>query len=125
MRSFQSWAGAAVGSARHAAGERIEPRRLVEVAVDDERPRLTRRRAGGRRAAGAVRGVVVARRVSSTTDADVRRTAGASASGQRQEQPAALVDALEAGLRVRDGLDRRPPSVGRLATRVVSTATPT
>ena len=44
----------------------------------------------------------------------VMEAPAARASGQETRMPGALVDTLEAALRVRDRLDRRPPEVGRL-----------
>ena len=90
---------------RHLAGERVDREGLVEVAVDGQptschrrprrRPRPRRDRARWPRRA--------------RPGPNTPRRARAPAAGEQQR--AALVDALEARLRVRDRLDRRPPGV--------------
>ena len=99
------------------AAERIDPRRLVEVAVDDEAAAAHACRRGGPRTSRPPR----RRDRGSSTRRGAIVTVRDAPIGERQgpaeQHPEALVDALEAGLGVRDRLDRRPPDLGRLGQR--------
>ena len=98
----------------HAARERVDPAGLVEVGVDNE-PAARHRRSRGRGSRGRLR--LLGRAVARDADRLAHREPASLARGEpqrpREQQAAALVDALEPGLRVRDGLDRAPPGVGR------------
>ena len=93
---------------RHQAGPRIDPGGLVEVGVDGEAA------AGhGRAAASAAATLGATATVATLLDPERGPLAGCERDRADEQDGAALVDELEAGLGVRDALDRGDPGADR------------